>query len=114
MNPRTLLSLIILFFAGAPGALAQKAPKLPKNDPSLCPHCHGDPEIMKAAGIVSHGGFTVGRKTTEEVDKQLGTAEIYWIETKHFELGMALGRMKVKQEDKQKLRDECALLAEHL
>ncbi|MFT4648475.1 MAG: hypothetical protein ACI87O_000204 [Planctomycetota bacterium] len=115
ISPRIFLILAAVFCIGAPGAFAQKGRnKLPKTDPSQCPYCHGDKDIMRAAGIVSHGGFTVGRKTTAEVDKELGTAEIYWIETEHFEIGMALGRMKVKQEDKKKIRDEYALLGEHL
>lgn len=116
ISPRFLVILLAVLCMGAPNALAQKKGrnKVPKTDPSQCPYCHGDEAIMKAAGIVSHGGFKVGRKTTEEVNQQLGTADIYWIETEHFELGMALGRMKVRQENKKKIREECAKLGEHL
>ena len=115
ISPRILLIFVAVLCMSAPAALAQKGRnKLPKTDPTQCPYCHGDEAIMAAAGIKSHGGFDVGRKTTAEVDQQLGTADIYWIETEHFEIGMALGRMKVRQENKKKIREECAQLAEHL
>ncbi|MCP5022088.1 MAG: hypothetical protein GY930_09945 [bacterium] len=114
ISPRLLLVLAAVLCITAPASFGQKRKKLPKTDPTQCPYCHGDEAIMKAAGLVSHGGFKVGRKTTEEANQTLGTAEIYWIESEHFEIGMALGRMKVRQENKKKIRAECAQLAEHL
>jgi len=95
-------------------AWAQKASKVPRTDPSQCPYCHNDPEILKRAGLVSHGGFDVARHPTEEASKAVAGADIYWIETEHFELGFALGPIKVRQEEKEKIRGECAKLAEVL
>ena len=104
--------LASLWFA-AP-LLAQKKPKVPRNHPDACPYCKNDPEVMKAAGIVSHGGFEVARKSTEEAAGVVGGAEIYWIETTNFKVGLALGPIKVRQEEKAKIRAECAHLAETL
>ena len=90
---------------------ASPAPAQRKNDPAACPYCKGDPELMKAAGIVSHGGFDFGNvDKTSKVDALLATCDIKWIETAHFELGFALGQHKVKQEEKEKIRGELARL----
>ena len=87
-----------------------------ENAPSMCPYCHGDPEVMQRAGIVSHGGFEFGAEgeDTASVDAFLGGADVYWIETAHFELGFGLGPYPVKQREKKKLRAELAKLAEVL
>lgn len=90
----------------APAASAQR-----KNDPTLCPWCKGDAETMKKAGIVSHGDFAFGKEEkTLKVDAVLATCDIKWIETRHFEIGFALGPQKVKQEEKEKIRGELAKL----
>jgi hypothetical protein len=90
----------------APAASAQRP-----NDPTLCPWCKGDAETMKKAGIVSHGDFAFGKEEkTLKIDAVLGTCSIKWIETKHFELGFALGPQKVKQEEKEKIRAELTKL----
>ena len=102
-----LAALIVCALA----SLARVAPAQRKNDPKECPYCHGDPTWMAKAGIVSHGGFEFGITDTGKVDALLATNDIRWIESKHFELGFALGSMKVKQEDKAKIRGELARLA---
>jgi hypothetical protein len=104
--PSNLLALLAVLLVGSRGALAQRA-----NDPSECPYCHGDPALMEKAGIVSHGGFAFGKgDATAKVDGLLATCDIKWIETAHFELGLALGPHKVKQEEKEKIRGELARL----
>ena len=85
-----------------------------KNDPSECPYCGGDPELMEKAGLVSHGGFEFGKGETKDIDRLLATSDIRWIESRHFELGFALGSHKVKQEEKKKIRAELGRLAEVL
>lgn len=87
------------------------APLQSKNDPTQCPYCKGDPALMEKAGIVSHGGFEFGKEeSTAKVDAVLPSADIRWIESKHFELGFALAPHKVKPEEKDKLRAELAKL----
>ena len=87
---------------------------LPANDGRQCPYCLGDPELMEAVGIVSHGGFEYARTDTAGIDALLASSDIRWIETAHVELGYALGTSKVRPKDKDKIRAECARLAEHL
>jgi glutaredoxin len=81
------------------------------NDPATCPWCHDDPELMAAAGIVSHGGFEFGSTDTAAIDELMATSDIRWIETPHFQIGFGLGYHKVKQEEKAKIRAELQRLA---
>ncbi|MEZ5973708.1 MAG: hypothetical protein R3E96_02365 [Planctomycetota bacterium] len=60
---------------------------------------------------MAHGGFQVARGTIEDAMKNLPGAEIYWLETEHFEIGYGLGPYKVRQDEKEKIRAECAELA---
>lgn len=106
----------LVFAALAASALAlAAAPVQKRNDPASCPYCKGDPALMEKAGIVSHGGFEFGKEdSTDKVDAVLASADIRWIESRHFELGFALGPHKVKPEEKDKLRAELTRLAEVL
>jgi hypothetical protein len=95
-------------------ALATLASAQRPNDPAGCPYCQDDPELMQAAGIVSHGGFEFGSTDTAQIDDFLAFCDIRWIETAHFQIGFALGPHKVKQEEKAKIREELGRLAEAL
>jgi hypothetical protein len=85
----------------ADGPAAQSA-----NDPTTCPYCGGSPELMEPAGIVSHGGFEFASSDTKAIDGFMSVSDIRWIESEHFQIGMALGPFKVKQRDKEKIRAE--------
>lgn len=91
---------------------AQKAEKKRPNDPTLCTVCAGDPALMEAAGIVSHGGFVFGKKggDTVKTDRHQVALDIKWIETAHFRIGFALGPYKVKLEEKKKFLAELTKL----
>lgn len=96
----------------AAGLVCLAAPAQRLNDPTACPYCKGDPALMEKAGIVSHGGFEFGKEeSTAKVDAVLASADIRWIESKHFELGFALGSHKLKPEEKDKIRVELTRLA---
>lgn len=97
--------------ASAPPA-PQKGEKKPLNDPTLCTVCQGDPALMEAGGIVSHGGFQFGKKNgdTKKTDTHLATLDIKWIETAHFRIGFALGAYKVKIEERKKFLAELTKL----
>ena len=70
------------------------------NDPASCPYCDGSrPSSMEPAGIVSHGGFEFGdpghrRPSTSTWPPR----DIRWIETEHFEIGIALGQLQGQAE----------------
>lgn len=103
---------LFLVLAPLPAALAQKKPRA--NDPSTCPWCMNDPALMKAAGIVSHGGFLFGKNDTQKIDDFMVSSDIRWIETVHFKIGFALGSQKVKLEEKKKLIAELTRLQQAL
>jgi hypothetical protein len=88
--------------------------KGPRNSPENCPWCHGDPALMEAAGISSHGGFEFGSQDTAWADKFFGGKDIYWIAGKHFEIGMIVPPQKVDPDEVKKIRAELAELAEVL
>jgi hypothetical protein len=103
----------------APAGLAIPVQKLrfkdkPPNDPTQCPYCLGEPELMQASGVVSHGGFDFGQTDTAGIDALLATSDIRWIETAHHELGIARGTYKVSLEERDKIRTECTALAQVL
>jgi hypothetical protein len=87
---------------------------LPEDEDPLCPYCAHDPALMEASGIVSHGGFEFGTGDTASIELMLGTAEIVWIETPHFKIGMGLSSHKLKGDERKKVRAELERLAEAL
>jgi len=103
-----LLALALL--CAAPAAAQRKKP----TDPAECPYCHGDPALMKAAGILSHGPFPFGKNDTAKVDAFLVTSEIRWIETDFFRIGFGLRESKIKPEDKKKYVAELTRLKQVL
>lgn len=106
----TVLLALAAAFARPTPAPAQNAGK-PRNLPANCPWCHGDPDLMRAAGIVSHGGFEFGAHDTPWADRFFGGRDLFWIESAHFELGLALGPQKVGPDESKKVRAELAELA---
>jgi hypothetical protein len=98
----------------APALGGRGEQELPPNDPSLCPWCHGDPALMAAAGIVSHGGFAFGNADTAAADRLLNWIEIVWIESAHFEIGVGLLPYKVRMDERDGIRAELARLAQAL
>jgi len=104
-----LLGALVLCTTFADAALAQKKKAAP-TDPSECPYCKGDPERMKAGGIVSHGPFPFAKKDSASVDALLPTSEVRWIETDFFRIGFGLREYKVKVEEKKKMVAELTRL----
>jgi hypothetical protein len=109
------LLVVAAALLAAPAGPAHSGGKdVPKNDPSLCPWCHGDPALMAAAGIVSHGGFEFGNADTAAADQLLNWLDIVWIESAHFEIGMGLLPYKVRMDERDEIRAELSRLQEVL
>lgn len=93
--------------------LAAQRDRVADNDPSTDPYTNGgDPEVMAAVGVYSLGGFEFGHHDTAYTDEYLAVADIRWIETEHFEIGMALGPYRVSTREKEKIRAELTAMAE--
>ena len=112
MNPRLLTGLALLVLSVLPAAQRRGRPE--GNDPAACPYCGGDAERMRAAGLVSHGGFEFAQSNTAAIDDFFGAYEVYWIESEHFEIGLGLGPYKPKQGELKALRAEMAELSKVL
>ena len=95
-----LLALLLCFQASAAA-----------DKPESCPYCNNDPALMQQAGIVSHGPFEFGSKTTEGIQGVLATFALVWIESSHFEIGLALPRYRLKVDEKKKIVPELERLA---
>lgn len=106
--------LVGTLFVSAPRAQKLLDKSLPANHAKNDPYTRGEPELMKAAGILSHGGFEFAESDTATVEKYLGTLDIRWLETEHFELGFALGPYKVPQKEKKFIRATLLRLQERL
>jgi hypothetical protein len=103
------VALVLLTAFAAP----QKGDPKP-NDPATCPYCKGDPELLRKAGLFSHGTFEFGINDTAGVDALMATCDIRWVESAHFQIGVALGSYKIKEEEKKSIRVELERLAKVL
>ncbi|MCC6405980.1 MAG: hypothetical protein IT453_02355 [Planctomycetes bacterium] len=102
---RTFAMLVALLVL-ASGVFAQK-----KDEKDVCPYCNDDPALMAKAGIVNHGPFDFGENGIQRAETLLAAYDIKWIQSKHFEIGFALGAWKVKDDEKKKFRAELERLA---
>ena len=115
---RPIVKCLLIVVALVLGSDAQ-AQKLrdrdkPVNDPVQCPYCEGDPEMMEASGLLSHGGFEFARTDTAGLDEKYPDTDIRWFESKHFEIGLAIGSYKVSQKERDKFRAELTELSTKL
>src|SRR5262245_52474795 len=81
------------------GARQDEAPER-RNAATDCPYCHGDPELMARAGVVSHGGFEFGTGDTASSERILPDVPLLWIETAHFEIGLGLETYRVAGDER--------------
>ena len=111
-----LLLSLALVAAGPLAGQGSKSQKPRPNDPITDPYTENDPELLKAAGIVSMSGFPFGKpgSDTKKIDEFLATSDIRWIETEHFRIGFGLGTHKVKLDEKKKVIAELTRLQSKL
>ncbi|MEM1453398.1 MAG: hypothetical protein AAF726_23470 [Planctomycetota bacterium] len=110
------LALVALTLAAVPASAQKPLDKTkPLWDPANDPYTQGGkPELMEAAGYVSMGGFEFGPPpmTTKEVNEFFSYLDLRWIETEHFEIGVALPKVKVTQDERDKIRGELTRMVE--
>lgn len=107
MNFALCAALLVPLLAGG-GDKDKKDPTDPKNDP----YTENDPAVLKAAGIVSLGGFEFGKSgwTTTKCDEFMVANDLRWIETAHFKIGFGLDSYKPKLDEKKKIIAELTRL----
>ena len=77
-----------------------------RNAATDCPYCHGDPELMRKAGILSHGGFEFGVGDTASSERILPEVPLLWIETAHFEIGMGMETYRIGGDERERVQAE--------
>lgn len=100
---RRLAGLLLAAACASQGAAQQAPAERPGAD---CPYCGGDPERMRAAGVVSHGGFAFGTGDTAATERILADVPLVWIETAHFEIGLGLDEYRIPADERDLLRAE--------
>jgi glutaredoxin len=95
-------------------ALACAASAQKRDAKDVCPYCKNDPALLAKAGLVNHGPFDFGKNGIEQAETLLAAYDVRWIQSKHFEIGFALGAWKVKDDERKQFRAELERLAEAL
>ncbi len=91
----------------APFALLPASPRTaPSLQERICPYCKNDPDLLKAAGLVSHGPFIFGERTSEKVAERLGDVRVYFLESAHHRIASMLGDYTVPDREAKKIRAE--------
>lgn len=96
----------------------------PITDGSRCPYCKSDPALMGPAGIVSHGPFPFGAQGpgdtgatgdaggtgaaggSQRIAASFSDIDIYWIESAHVRIGLAVGDYKLDVKEKKTILPE--------
>ena len=78
-----------------------------------CPYCHDDPELLSAAGLVSHGPIDVGPEGSEALALELPASQWLFLESAHMRWASSLSHETVKGKDRERLVAECDRLRVH-
>jgi hypothetical protein len=103
------LVLVALVAVAAQDALAAQKAK-----DAVCPWCKNDAELMRKAGVVSHGPIPIGPKGSDEIVAKLPAGQWIFLETAHIRWASTLGPCNVELEDKKRVLAELARLKELL
>jgi hypothetical protein len=107
------LALAVVGAAAEPAALPHAdAPANGQHKPKteVCPWCKNDPEVMKKAGIVSHGPIPIGAHGSASIVETLPAGEWVFLETAHLRWASSLGATSIELEDKKRIAAELARL----
>ena len=100
-------------------ALALTAPAAPAlqgrgKDPETCPWCKNDPELMQAAGVLSHGPISIGPEGSEVLAAKLVGPAWRFAETAHLRFASSLADQAIDMRDRERVEAELARLRETL
>ena len=76
----------------------------------VCPWCRNDPELMRGAGVVSHGPIPIGPKGSAALAESLPTGTWIFLETAHLRWAFSLGPVSIDLAEKKRVRAELARL----
>jgi len=106
MKPVLLLVVSLLATAASPASVEpQKA-----RDQDACPYCKNDPELLAAAGLVSHGPIDFGPDGSQAIIDELPAAQWLFLESEHLRWASSLSSETVKMKDRERLEGELEIL----
>ena len=108
--------LRLLVLALVPGLVADlgRAQRRGKSKQDVCPWCHEDPELMAAAGVVSHGPFPIAGGSTDDLVAKIPATRWVFLETEHLRWAASIGPSNVRARDNDRVLAELARLREVL
>lgn len=83
-----------------------------KKGEGVCPYCRNDPELLKAAGLVSHGPIDIGFEGSEDFAERFPASQWLFLESEHMRWGSSLASESVKSKDRERLELELDRLRE--
>lgn len=86
--------------------LVGSAPPQRSND-DVCPYCKNDPELLAAAGLVTHGPIDMGPEGgSDGIAERLAMSDWLFLESEHMRFGSSLASETVKTKDRERLAPE--------
>jgi hypothetical protein len=95
-----------LFAVGLVLALLTGAPFAQKSKTDVCPWCKNDPELMKNAGVVTHGPMPIGPWTSADLMAKLPAAQWIALETAHMRFASSLPQTEVEFAEQERVKAE--------
>lgn len=77
-----------------------------KGGKDTCPYCKNDPELLAAAGLVSHGPIELGPEGSENFAETFPASQWLFLESKHLRWASSLSSESVKTKDRERLEGE--------
>jgi hypothetical protein len=85
-----------------------------KSKLATCPWCKDDPELMAAAGVVTHGPMPMGPATSAEFVEELPASQWIFLETAHIRWASSLPEQRIDLDQRERVEAELARLRELL
>ncbi|MBL8856992.1 MAG: hypothetical protein JNL28_00595 [Planctomycetes bacterium] len=77
-----------------------------KSKSDTCPWCKNDPELMRAAGVVSHGPMPIGPWSSTDLPSKLPAGQWITLETTHIRFASSLPQIDVDLAEQARVRAE--------
>ena len=95
-----LAGVVLVLLAVSAAASAQKGKA------EACPWCKTDPELLKKAGLVSHGPMPIGNTTSGELARELPAGLWIFLESTHIRWASSLPATEVELADQERVQGE--------
>jgi hypothetical protein len=77
-----------------------------KGKAEVCPWCKNDPELLRKAGLVSHGPMPIGNTTSGDLSRDLPAGLWIFLESTHFRWASALPAIDIEIAEQERVQGE--------